>query len=183
MATEIERKFLVKGDKWKSLGVGVVYRQGYLPTAGKQTVRVRVIGDRGYLTIKGPRVSISRAEYEYAIPFKDAEEMLDTLCLRPLIEKKRYKIQYKDLIWEVDEFSGENEGLVLAEVELSNEQQTIELPDWIDREVRDPKYFNSNLVKYPYSQWKKKQLFLSNPVINYLLAKIGLNSTKPPSKT
>ncbi len=155
MATEIERKFLVKGDEWRSLGTGTGYRQGYISTKETgTTVRVRVVGDRGYLTIKGTTVGTSRAEFEYPIPVEDAREMLDTLCDRPLIEKTRYRIQQGELTWEVDEFAGENQGLILAEVELDDENQTVELPDWIDKEVSDPKYFNVNLAKYPYSQWK-----------------------------
>jgi CYTH domain-containing protein len=156
MAKEIERKYLVKGEQWRTLATGIVYRQGYILTVGVQTVRVRVIGDRGYLTIKGPRVGISRAEFEYEIPLEDAEEILTNLCAKPLIEKKRYKIKHQDLIWEVDEFFGENAGLVIAEVELESEEQNIILPDWIDCEVNDPKYFNSNLIKNPYSKWKNK---------------------------
>ena len=155
MGKEIERKFLVKGDRWRSLGKGVLYRQGYIPTSGKQTVRVRIIGDTGYLTIKGATVGHSRLEFEYPIPLQDAQEMLENLCSHPLIEKKRYKIPQGDLIWEVDEFRGENEGLIIAEVELQTENQAITLPDWIDREVTDPKYYNANLAKVPYSQWKK----------------------------
>ncbi len=155
MATEIERKFLVKGDKWRSLGRGTGYRQGYISTKETgTTVRVRVVGDRGYLTIKGTTVGASRAEFEYPIPVEDAREMLNTLCDRPLIEKTRYRIQQGELTWEVDEFAGENQGLILAEVELEDENQTVELPEWIDREVSDPKYFNVNLAKHPYSQWK-----------------------------
>ncbi len=155
MGTEIERKFLVKGDKWRSLGTGVLYRQGYIPTLGKQTVRVRIVGDIGYLTIKGKTVGRSRLEFEYPIPLQDAREMLDNLCSHPLIEKTRYKIGQEDLIWEVDEFMGENEGLIIAEVELEKENQAITLPDWIDREVTDPKYYNANLAQVPYSQWKE----------------------------
>jgi adenylate cyclase len=154
MAIEIERKFLVKGDEWKSMAMGVLYRQGYLPTQSGVTVRVRLIGDRAYLTIKSASLGHSRLEYEYPIPLEDAREMLDKLCDRPLIEKIRYKILHEDLIWEVDEFLGENQGLVIAEVELDDENRTIQLPNWIDREVSDPKYFNANLVKYPYSQWQ-----------------------------
>ena len=155
MATEIERKFLVKGDKWRSLGRGTGYRQGYISTKETgTTVRVRVVGDRGYLTIKGTTVGASRAEFEYPIPVEDAREMLNTLCDRPLIEKTRYKIQQGELTWEIDEFAGENQGLILAEVELEDENQTVELPEWIEREVSDPKYFNVNLAKHPYSQWK-----------------------------
>jgi adenylate cyclase len=153
MAIEIERKFLVKGDEWKSLAEGVLYRQGYLPTQSGVTVRVRIIGDRAYLTIKSPNVGNSRSEYEYPIPLEDGKEMLDNLCDRPLIEKIRYKIPHEDLIWEVDEFLGENQGLIIAEVELEEEDRIIKLPNWIDREVSDSKYFNANLVKNPYSQW------------------------------
>lgn len=156
MPKEIEYKYLVKGNQWKNLAKGVVYRQGYIPTLGKQTVRVRIIGDQGYLTIKGENVGAVRSEFEYPIPLEDAEEMLDMLCDRPLIEKIRYKIPHGDLLWEVDEFLGENAGLIIAEVELLDEHQEITLPDWIDRRVNDPKYFNSNLVKYPYTKWNIK---------------------------
>ena len=153
MGKEIERKYLVKSNEWKNLAQGVVYRQGYIATVGKQTVRVRIAGNQGYLTIKGENIGTTRSEFEYPIPVKDASEMLDTLCDRPLIEKTRYKIPIGDLIWEVDEFTGENEGLVIAEVELQSENQVIELPPWIDQQVTDPKYYNSSLAKYPYSQW------------------------------
>jgi adenylate cyclase len=154
MAREIERKFLVKGNSWRNLAEGSLYRQGYIATHKGATVRVRIVGDRGYLTIKGPTVKYSRAEFEYPIPLEDAQEMLDTLCERPLIEKIRYKVEWAGLIWEIDEFDGVNKGLILAEVELSDEKQQIELPVWIGEEVSDnPKYFNSNLVKEPFSQW------------------------------
>lgn len=154
MAKEIERKYLVKGNQWKTLAPGVVYRQGYIPTVGKQTVRVRIVGNQGYLTIKGENVGPTRSEFEYPIPVEDAAEMLHTLCDRPLIEKTRYKIPQGDLVWEVDEFAGENAGLVIAEVELQEENQQIELPEWIERQVTDPKYYNSNLAKHPYSKWE-----------------------------
>jgi CYTH domain-containing protein len=150
MATEIERKFLVQGDEWRSLGVGVIYRQGYVANINGRTVRVRVVGEQGYLTIKGPTIGKSRAEFEYKIPVEDAQELLETLCDRPLIEKTRYKINIGDLIWEVDEFWGENQGLILAEVELETEDQNINIPDWIGKEVTsDPRYYNVNLVKNP----------------------------------
>ncbi|NJK48911.1 CYTH domain-containing protein [Candidatus Gracilibacteria bacterium] len=155
MAIEIERKFLVKGDTWRSLGTGQVYRQGYITTVNSTTVRIRIVGDRGYLTIKGKTDGIARSEFEYLIPVEDAQSMLDTLCDRPLIEKIRYKIQFGNLLWEVDEFLGENQGLIMAEVELDDANRTIELPDWIAKEVSsDRKYYNSNLAKYPYQQWK-----------------------------
>lgn len=161
MGIEIERKYLVDRAKWRSQKetlkpseTGEKYCQGYIPTTNGTTVRLRTVGDRGYLTIKSKTTGYSRAEFEYPIPLQDAEQMLHSLCMQPLIEKIRYKISYRDFIWEVDEFFGENQGLIIAEVELDNEAQKIELPDWIDREVRDKKYFNASLIKYPYSQWK-----------------------------
>ncbi|WP_414571275.1 CYTH domain-containing protein [Nostoc sp. CCY 9925] len=154
MAKEIERKYLTIGDSWRGLGQGSVYRQGYIPTQDKATVRVRIVGDKAYLTIKGPTVQYSRLEFEYPIPVQDAQEMLETLCQRPFIEKIRYKIESGGLIWEIDEFDGVNKGLILAEVEVSDENQQLELPDWIGEEVsHDSRYFNSNLVKHPFSQW------------------------------
>ncbi|AFZ22696.1 hypothetical protein Cylst_0336 [Cylindrospermum stagnale PCC 7417] len=154
MAKEIERKFLVKSDSWRRLAEGKVYRQGYISTQKEATVRVRIAGNQGYLTMKGPSVKYSRSEFEYPIPIEDAQEMLDTLCEPPLIEKIRYRVEYGGLIWEIDEFDGVNKGLIIAEVELSDEQQQLELPIWIGEEVSDdPKYFNSNLVKHPFSQW------------------------------
>ena len=156
MGKEIERKFLVKGNRWRSLGKSLLYRQGYINTAGKETVRVRIVGSNAYLTIKGATEGKSRLEFEYSIPIQDAQEMLDNLCSFPLIEKKRYKIPIENLVWEVDEFMGENEGLIIAEVELQAENQQIILPDWIEREVSDPRYYNANLAKYPYNQWKNQ---------------------------
>lgn len=154
MPTEIERKFLVKSDEWRNLATGIIYRQGYIATKKGTTVRVRLAGSQGYLTIKGASKGISRAEYEYEIPAEEAQEMLNNLCEPPLIEKTRYKIAIDDLIWEVDEFVGENQGLIIAEVELSDANQTINIPDWIGQEVSDdPRYYNANLVQHPYSQW------------------------------
>ena len=156
MAIEIERKFLVNNQDWRPLvSSSKVYRQGYIYTHNNTTVRVRVSGSEGYLTIKGTRTGSARAEFEYPIPLEDAQEMLETLCDRPLIEKTRYIVTQGELIWEIDEFEGDNEGLILAEVELSEENQAIDLPDWIGKEVtEDSRYYNANLVKYPYSQWK-----------------------------
>lgn len=157
MPTEIERKFLVKGEKWRSLSTGTVYRQGYIATKKGTTVRVRLVGNQGYLTIKGVTQGISRAEYEYLIPANDAQEMLNNLCEPPIIEKTRYKIEISGLTWEVDEFAGENQGLIVAEVELTDENQIIELPDWIGKEVsNDLRYYNVNLTQNPYSQWSEK---------------------------
>lgn len=154
MAVEIERKFLVIGDGWRQGAVGKPYCQGYIRTQEQATVRVRTVGPIGYLTIKGPSQGISRMEFEYEIPGDDANQMLTTLCDRPLIEKIRYLVQYEGMQWEVDEFSGENSGLVLAEVELEHPQQSLSLPDWIGQEVsHDGRYFNANLARYPFSQW------------------------------
>ncbi len=126
----------------------------------ERTVRVRTIGDRGFLTIKGVSVGASRAEYEYEIPIDDARELLDELCLRPLIEKRRSRIPRAGLEWEVDEFFGENHGLVLAEVELESEDQLIDLPPWIGQEVTgNPRYFNAALVARPFSTWSDQDRF------------------------
>lgn len=154
MAQEIERKFLVSSDAWRELASGTNYRQGYLSTVKERTVRVRTIDDKGYLTIKGITVGATRAEYEYEIPADEANELLDDLCERPLIEKTRYKIPHGGLTWEVDEFAGDNQGLIVAEVELTDEDQEVALPDWAGEEVTgDPRYFNSNLIANPYSTW------------------------------
>lgn len=154
MAKEIERKFLVRGDAWRKLGSGKHYRQGYLSTVKERTVRIRTIGDKGFITVKGITASATRSEYEYEIPLPDASEMLDRLCERPLIEKTRYRIPLGGLVWEVDEFEGENRGLITAEVELKDENQAVSLPEWIDLEVTgDPRYYNSNLVAHPFCDW------------------------------
>jgi len=156
MAKEIERKYLVKGMEWRSLAEGTHYRQGYLNSAKERTVRIRTINDKAFLTIKGLTVGATRSEYEYEIPHADCTAMLDTLAEKPIIEKKRYKIPYGGLVWEVDEFLGVNEGLIVAEVELTSEDQQFEKPSWVGEEVSsDPRYFNSNLVANPYSTWKK----------------------------
>ena len=158
MAQEIERKFLIKSDAWRSNAIGRFYRQGYLSTAKERTVRIRTIKNQGYITVKGIAKGAARAEYEYEIPVKDANEMLDTLCEQPIIEKMRYEIEHNELIWQVDEFEGVNKGLILVEVELSDENQKIVLPDWVGAEVTgDPNYFNSNLTRNPYLGWGKKQ--------------------------
>jgi adenylate cyclase len=154
MGQEIERKFLLRGDTWRALATGTMYRQGYLNSVKERTVRIRTVGDKAFLTIKGISVGATRTEYEYPIPFDDCNAMLDTLAEKPLIEKKRYKIRRGELTWEIDEFFGDNSGLIMAEVELQREDQVFEKPDWIGAEVTgDPRYFNSNLVKHPYTKW------------------------------
>lgn len=157
MGTEVERKFLVQGDAWRQT-TGTLYRQGYLSTEKERTVRVRVTGERGTLTIKGLTRGITRQEFEYEIPVGEAQEMLDSLCQRPLIEKRRHEIEHGGLTWEVDEFLGDNQGLVLAEVELEDAEQAFERPDWLGEEVSDdPRYYNANLVQHPYSRWHEEE--------------------------
>ena len=154
MAKEIERKFLVKSDAWRKLAEGTLYRQGYLNSIKERTVRIRTVGNEAFLTIKGLTVGATRSEYEYPIPMADCNAMLDTLAEKPIIEKKRYKIKKDGLTWEVDEFFGDNQGLIVAEVELQSEAQAIAKPDWIGEEVTgDPRYFNANLIKHPYAKW------------------------------
>lgn len=154
MGKEIERKFLVNGDGWRGLAEGVAFRQGFLSTAPERVVRVRIAGDQGTLTIKGVTEGFSREEFEYVIPLEDATTLLDKLCQRPIIEKTRHKIIYAGSTWEVDEFVGENAGLILAEVELTHEGESFQAPPWLGREVSDDaRYFNANLVQYPFTRW------------------------------
>lgn len=154
MAKEIERKFLVIGDDWRQLAKGTHYCQGYLNSAKERTVRIRTIDDKAYLTVKGPTVGVTRQEYEYEIPHADCVQMLEHLAEKPIIEKARYKIPFAGLTWEIDEFFGVNAGLIVAEVELASESQAFEKPAWVGEEISsDPRYFNSNLVKNPYTTW------------------------------
>ena len=155
MGTEIERKFLIVSDEWRGLATGVEYRQGYLSASKERTVRVRIAGDTAFLTIKGPASGISRMEYEYPIPVEDARVLLAELCEQPIIEKKRSKIDYQEFVWEVDEFFGENEGLLVAEIELDRDDQEFAKPPWVGEEVSsDRRYSNAGLVKNPYLHWK-----------------------------
>ena len=154
MGREIERKFLVKGDSWRVLAKGTACRQGYLNSAKERIVRIRTIGNKAFLTIKGPSVGATRSEYEYEIPLADCNAMLDTLAEKPIIEKKRYKVPFSGFTWEIDEFFGDNAGLIVAEVELESEGQILRKPEWAADEVTgDPRYFNSNLIRHPYARW------------------------------
>jgi adenylate cyclase len=155
MASEIERKYLVNRRSWPVPdSPGVRIRQGYLCVDPERTVRVRIAGSQGFLTLKGLTHGIERAEFEYEIPVSDAEEILDDLCLKPLLEKTRYVIPFGGLTWEVDVFFGENEGLAVAEVELPDRNTHIDVPPWAGNEVSgDPRYFNSNLSRHPYKSW------------------------------
>ncbi|MDK1081939.1 MAG: CYTH domain-containing protein [Anaerolineae bacterium] len=152
MPTEIERKFLVIGDGWRT-DKGIRIRQGYLNRERGRIVRVRIAGDNGYITIKGITTGISRAEFEYAIPAVDAGQLLQ-MCDGRLIEKVRHVVVHKGTSWEVDEFHGDNSGLLIAEVELEFEEQTFEKPVWLGAEVTgDVRYYNSYLSQHPYASW------------------------------
>lgn len=154
MGVEIERKFLVASDDWRTLGAPVLLRQGYLCAEPERTVRVRIEGAKGVLTIKSKSVGASRGEWEYPVPLEEATELLDRLCQRPLVEKYRRRIVHAGFTWEVDEFLGDNAGLVVAEIELPSEDAQFDRPGWIGQEVTDDKrYYNSNLIRSPYSTW------------------------------
>ncbi|MCF8057479.1 MAG: CYTH domain-containing protein [Desulfocapsa sp.] len=154
MAIEIERKFLVKDSSWKEGSVGKLYRQGYLSREKGCIVRVRRVEERAFLTVKGAGDGLSRPEYEYEIPVADGQELLDTLCARPLIEKNRYLVHHAGMVWEVDEFLEDNRGLVVAEIELTSPEQSFEKPPWLGIEVTgDPRYYNSSLSRKPFCSW------------------------------
>lgn len=154
MATEIERKFLLKNELWRNKAEGTLFRQGYLSFDIDRTVRVRIVDKKAYLTIKGRNNGATRMEFEYEIPFDDGCQLLDTMVIAPIIEKTRYHIAHNHFNWVVDEFFGDNKGLIIAEIELSHENEAFNAPEWIGLEVtHDPRYFNSNLVAHPFSRW------------------------------
>lgn len=155
MGIEIERKFLVDRKKWETVerSAGTLYRQGYLSNGDDPTIRVRVADTKAFLTLKGPTIGIARKEFEYEIPVADAIEMLDSFALSE-VKKTRHRIYHDNKLWEVDEFSGANAGLILAEIELQHEDEIFTLPDWVTEEVSgDIRYFNSNLSVNPYNTW------------------------------
>jgi CYTH domain-containing protein len=155
MAIEIERKFLVANSDYQRLGKAQFCRQGYLLSKPERTVRVRIMGEKGFFAVKGMTKGLSRSESEYEIPLADAKWLLEELCEKPLIEKKRYTVEIDGLTWHIDEFGGQNKGLVVAEVHLESEAQQIALPDWVGQEVSgDARYFNVNLARNPYCQWQ-----------------------------
>lgn len=154
MGVEIERKFLIDKTKLPNLTKGYTIKQGYIQTAGYNTVRVRIRDHEAFLTLKSSSKGSTRLEFEYPVPLEDAEQMLKNLCQKPFVEKKRYLIEYKDHTWELDIFEGANEGLIVAEIELKNEDETFALPEWITQEVtEDKRYANSNLIENPYVNW------------------------------
>ncbi len=155
MGIEIEKKFLLANDDWRQQVVkSIKFRQGYLVGSDKASVRVRIQGDQANINIKGATLGIRRQEFEYSIPMEDADELLSTLCDKPLIEKTRNYITSGKHTWEIDEFSGDNQGLIVAEIELSDEAEDFELQDWLGEEVsEDTRYYNSMLIKNPYKNW------------------------------
>ena len=156
MGSEIERKFLVSGTAWKAAASGLRLRQGYLSLDKERTVRIRVAGDAAWLTIKGLTRGYTRVEFEYPIPTAEARQMLDALCIQPVIDKTRYPINHGEHLWEVDEFHGVNEGLVVAEIELRHADETFERPAWLGAEVSgDPRYYNASLVRHPFRDWDR----------------------------
>ncbi|MEZ5576565.1 MAG: CYTH domain-containing protein [Candidatus Competibacteraceae bacterium] len=155
MAVEIEHKFLVRDERWRrEVERSVRMRQGYLTSDARCSVRVRVAGDQGYLNVKSGTLGIQRSEYEYLIPLAEAEEMLDTLCEQPLLEKTRHFVRFGGHLWEIDEFEGDNAGLIVAEVELSRIDEPFDQPDWLGADVsHDIRYYNSQLARHPYRTW------------------------------
>ncbi len=155
MATEIEHKFLLRNDRWRSqVERSARLRQGYLTSDARCSVRVRVANGQGFLNLKSGTLGIQRSEYEYSIPLAEAEEILDTLCEKPLLEKTRHYLHFGEHLWEIDEFAGDNAGLIVAEVELSRIDELFARPDWLGEDVsHDIRYYNSQLARHPYRNW------------------------------
>jgi adenylate cyclase len=155
LATEIERKFLVRDERWrKDADAGVAMRQGYLVGSERASVRVRIAGAEAFLNIKSATLGIRRLEYEVPLPLEDAAQLLDALCAKPLIEKTRFHVQAGRHCWEIDVFHGDNAGLVVAEIELADENEDFVAPPWLGEEVsHDARYYNSSLARHPYKDW------------------------------
>jgi adenylate cyclase len=155
VATEIERKFLVKNDSWRDLSTNSKQIiQGYLANTERGSIRIRVAGEDASLNIKSMTLGVTRSEYDYTIPADDARAMLETLCIQPLIEKTRYYVKHGGHTWEIDDFAGANAGLVVAELELQSHDEAFERPPWLGKEVSDdPRYYNVCLTEHPYSSW------------------------------
>ena len=158
MATEIERKYLVINDGWREQTAShKVMMQGYFSGGGKASIRVRISGDSANLNIKSATLGVTRKEYEIPIPIEDAREMVELLCEKPVIEKTRHYVPQGQHMWEVDEFIGDNEGLIVAEIELSDADEAFEKPAWLGKEVSDDtRYYNVCLVKNPYKNWRNE---------------------------
>jgi adenylate cyclase len=155
MATEIERKFLITNDNWrKDADKGIYMVQGYMGSNEKSSIRVRINGDKAHLNIKSKTIGIQRSEYDYPIPVAEAKEILESLCDKPFIEKTRFLVMHDGHEWEIDVFSGDNEGLIVAELELDSADENFTLPDWAGKDVSDdPRYYNICLVTHPYKDW------------------------------
>lgn len=154
MALEIERKFLITSEEYKTITQPLPYVQGYIVITEEKIVRIRTVGNKGFITVKLRVNDITRKEYEYEIPYTDAVEMLEETSLLGKVEKYRYRIEHQGFLWEVDEFIGSNQGLVIAEIELTSEDQMFNKPSWIGEEVtQDPRYLNARLALKPYTEW------------------------------
>eukprot|EP00871_Galdieria_phlegrea_P002982 jgi/Galph1/3685/GphlegSOOS_G2357.1 len=156
---EVERKFLVLSQAYRhkaTISYGI--RQGYLSATNEHSVRIRMMGNNAFLTIKGHTVGCVRKEFEYKIPVEDARDMLNTICLPPQIEKTRYIVEETGFTWEVDEFHGDNAGLIVAEVELTDESVQVPVPEWVGREITyDSRFLNSVLIRRPFSTWSEAE--------------------------
>jgi adenylate cyclase len=157
MAIEIEHKFLLANNDWRHFVTkSVHYRQGYLSALASSSVRIRASDHQAWLNIKSATIGNQRHEFEYQIPLSDATDMLNSLCTKPLIEKIRHFVPVNNDLWEIDEFYGANQGLIVAEIELSTIDQLFEKPAWLGLEVTDDlRYYNNNLSTHPYSQWSE----------------------------
>ena len=157
MATEIERKFLILNQDWQEYTKSELHIvQGYLATNEFSSTRIRIQNDEANINIKSATLGVTRTEFEYSIPVDDARLMLDNLCIKPVIEKTRFTVKHMDHTWEIDVFSGDNEGLIVAEIELSSADEDFEKPSWIGEEVsNDTRYYNSCLINHPYKDWPR----------------------------
>lgn len=154
MAKEIERKFIIDISQLGDLKSGVEIKQGYISTTDNTAVRIRLLGDKAFLTLKGKNTGATRSEFEYEIPVKDANEMLAEFCSGPIIDKTRYLVEHCDHTWEVDIFRGDNDGLIVAEVEMQSENESVDIPTWVVKEVTgEDKYYNANLLNNPFKNW------------------------------
>jgi adenylate cyclase len=158
MAIEIEHKFLLANSEWRNhIDRSVKFRQGYLSSQATSSIRIRISDKHAWLNIKSATIGTHRQEYEYEIPLLDANEILDTLCRKPIIEKTRHYLIHDENTWEIDEFDGDNQGLIVAEIELAEIGAHFSKPDWLGEEVtQDLRYYNNNLAANPYMNWSKK---------------------------
>jgi adenylate cyclase len=158
MAIEIEHKFLLANDDWRrSVQKSIKYRQGYLSSQPSSSIRIRIADNQAWLNIKSATIGTERLEFEYEIPLSDADEIINALCCKPLIEKTRHFVPNDHNMWEIDEFEGDNKGLIVAEIELPEAGKTFLRPPWLGAEVtHDLRYYNNNLGANPYKKWNNK---------------------------